>query len=792
MIKEEIQQLFELGKNAFKEKKYKEAIKILDNVIEFYYINLVFYSDNEYVIYNYDIDDDIHNILLYTYYYLGISKYHLRKYKKSIEYFDKTLELDNDFKDSYYSRGLSYIKKHNYENAIKDFNTYLKYDDIDYYVYLYRGYSKFQLSLYEEAINDFNIALEKLYYETKVYYYRALSYIELNLYQNAIDDYTKIIEISMDHKGIDYKILEYHFEILAYNNNIYYERAEVYYKIAEYKKAIHDYDKASEYTRLNDMAIYHRGISKQRLSLYEEAINDFNLSISLSIYETFFYHSIIHCYLELNDYDKVIDNIHLLENYIEDNIDFDDAEIDENYIKDTELFKEHLSYISKKIEEENSSLKIKTMLYYYRGILNILSNNYKEAIENYTIALNNGKYYNINIYSYRALAYYNLGLYKNTIDDYNRIIELDNNFNNVYYYIAEVYYKIRDYEKAINNYNIAINFQVISVIEETIIHHRAISKEELYLYKEAIEDFNLLISLDYENIDIYYNLSYCNLVLKNYDEAIDNINLLINNLIELKIELNVNNKDEIKLYEKYILKIDEKLINISSDIKMKSMLYYYRGVLNTIAERYEESIEDYNKAIDLDTNHYYYYMRGISKSLINLFQDAILDYDKALELNNDYYEAYNRRAASKMMINMYEEAINDFDIYIKLNKTNISAFNNKAECYMKLQKYDEALKLFYDALKMDYEIPNIYAGIGEVKSKLALIEKENNNISNYYKLNREALEYFNNFFEIAFREYDEYNEDEMNYILYRIKKLAYDNIEPAIEFCKDHDINYNT
>ena len=65
--------------------------------------------------------------------------------------------------------------------------------------------------------------------------------------------------------------------------------------------------------------------------------------------------------------------------------------------------------------------------------------------------------------------------------------------------------------------------------------------------------------------------------------------------------------------------------------------------------------------------------------------------------------------------------------------------------------------------------------------------KEKNNIENYNKLNSEALEYFNKSYQTALKNNDEY---EINAIMDNMKELAAENIEPAIEFLKNNNIDY--
>ena len=133
----------------------------------------------------------------------------------------------------------------------------------------------------------------------------------------------------------------------------------------------------------------------------------------------------------------------------------------------------------------------------------------------------------------------------------------------------------------------------------------------------------------------------------------------------------------------------------------------------------------------------------------------------------------------------YDEAFKDYQTTIKLNKEHDYAFNNLGGCYVRLKEYDKALENFYKALEINSELSLPYNNIGEVKSRLAL--KEKNNIENYNKLNSEALEYFNKSYQTALKNNDEY---EINAIMDNMKELAAENIEPAIEFLKNNNIDY--
>ncbi|WP_300752529.1 tetratricopeptide repeat protein [uncultured Brachyspira sp.] len=159
MIKKEIQQLFELGKKDFIEKRYEDAIYSLEKIIDIYNKDLVFYSDNEYIIYNEDDTDNIHALLANTYYNIGASKHNLKNYNEAIEYFNKTLELDSSFFDVYYSRGVAEYHLKFYENAVSDFTKALEVNPNLQNAYYIRALCYAKINKHKKAIEDFDILL---------------------------------------------------------------------------------------------------------------------------------------------------------------------------------------------------------------------------------------------------------------------------------------------------------------------------------------------------------------------------------------------------------------------------------------------------------------------------------------------------------------------------------------------------------------------------------------------------------------------------------------------------------
>ena len=62
--------------------------------------------------------------------------------------------------------------------------------------------------------------------------------------------------------------------------------------------------------------------------------------------------------------------------------------------------------------------------------------------------------------------------------------------------------------------------------------------------------------------------------------------------------------------------------------------YYKKGLDHGKLEKYQEAIENFNKAIELDPNSVsFYFARGDVYEILRKYEEAINDYNKAIELD---------------------------------------------------------------------------------------------------------------------------------------------------------------
>ena len=77
--------------------------------------------------------------------------------------------------------------------------------------------------------------------------------------------------------------------------------------------------------------------------------------------------------------------------------------------------------------------------------------------------------------------------------------------------------------------------------------------------------------------------------------------------------------------------------------------YNFSAFENLKNREYTKSIEDYDKAIELDsTDAELYNMRGVAKNDFFMFDEALADYEKAIELDSNNAVYYMNRGYLKL------------------------------------------------------------------------------------------------------------------------------------------------
>lgn len=132
------------------------------------------------------------------------------------------------------------------------------------------------------------------------------------------------------------------------------------------------------------------------------------------------------------------------------------------------------------------------------------------------------------------------------------------------------------------------------------------------------------------------------------------------------------------------------------------------NTLSTIQE-FEKSIPDYNRYMQLKPNDVNAYIwRGIAYYRTNKLDSAIIDFTKAITMEPRRDETYYWRAYALTNTNRDTEAMNDINTGLQLNPKRYDLINLKGVIFHNQKKYREALDAYNTCLQMDPNQGNVY------------------------------------------------------------------------------------
>ncbi|MGB0525074.1 MAG: caspase family protein [Flammeovirgaceae bacterium] len=121
--------------------------------------------------------------------------------------------------------------------------------------------------------------------------------------------------------------------------------------------------------------------------------------------------------------------------------------------------------------------------------------------------------------------------------------------------------------------------------------------------------------------------------------------------------------------------------------------YYQRGIAQRKNGELDAAIEDYSKAIELDSlNPDFYNSRGLAYNSYHKNTLALNDYGRALELDPNHAQTHFNRGRLFILKQLYKEALADFDIAIKFCQRNCHLdYYSRGYSHYKLENYEQAI-----------------------------------------------------------------------------------------------------
>jgi len=159
--------------------------------------------------------------------------------------------------------------------------------------------------------------------------------------------------------------------------------------------------------------------------------------------------------------------------------------------------------------------------------------------------------------------------------------------------------------------------------------------------------------------------------------------------------------------------------NKALEIKPKSVLgLVYRGAAYDGNKKYDLAIADYNQAIRLDPKDATAYNnRGVAYRYNGDHDLAIADYDHAIRLDPNFAVAYyNRGTTYGRDKGEYALAVADFTQAIRLDPKDATAYNNRGDAYLNKGDYELAIADCEQAIALDPNYATAYYTRGEAYS----------------------------------------------------------------------------
>ena len=128
------------------------------------------------------------------------------------------------------------------------------------------------------------------------------------------------------------------------------------------------------------------------------------------------------------------------------------------------------------------------------------------------------------------------------------------------------------------------------------------------------------------------------------------------------------------------LGLTQKAASLMSNFKDKSdpSYHYYQGRIASMFKQNQQSVQHYQKAIELDPKHAKSFASmALVKGRMGQLQDALKDLDRAIAIDPGYAKAYSNRGVTRGALQQNQAAISDFTQAIRLDPRLADAYRNR-------------------------------------------------------------------------------------------------------------------
>ncbi len=334
-------------------------------------------------------------------------------------------------------------------------------------------------------------------------------------------------------------------------------------------------------------------------------------------------------------------------------------------------------------------------IYFQRGNIYLFNEEYSKALDDFNQAIalepNNSAYY-----LQRSLAYTIRGSLKKAEDDLKLSEIQKNKVKNVQNELGIDEFSKGNFQQSVAAFKTFIEKSPSSLAGYQNIGIAQLHAEDL---KSAIENFDIAISIEPDNADLYLlkAISFMNFSENKYFEEAEN-NLAIAN------KLNPTNPVFYQTYAiYYFLKgnLDAAISNCNKALSLSSkkdpilnklvLLHFMNGDHEKALE-YSEKLEHTNEEI--------IFIRALCFFEKNEFRKSIDQFELALQMGYKDESIFFHRAKAYFSIHEYSKALEDVNKFIERNSTHIEGYKLRGLILLSLHRELEAYKDFSQALSL--------------------------------------------------------------------------------------------
>jgi len=166
------------------------------------------------------------------------------------------------------------------------------------------------------------------------------------------------------------------------------------------------------------------------------------------------------------------------------------------------------------------------------------------------------------------------------------------------------------------------------------------------------------------------------------------------------------------------------------------------AVLNDHLDKHEDALKCFNKAIELDPQFAgAWYNRGVALDDLGSHEDAIESYKMAIGLSSENLEEiwYNLGNAFGYL-DMYEEAIESYNESVYINPQFARSWYNRGNALQHLGEHEEAIASYDEVIKLDPRHIGAWINRGLAFANLRMYKKAIESYDNVIKLNPQEFE----------------------------------------------------